>query len=389
MKHYADVFFRLFHLLGIICFIFWLIITSRYFFPADWQLKDLIYSEYLTKTIYTDTYHGILTYFDPDLRDLNNNILHDNMRISIAYFSLFSFGIIFGMFPFLFRFRRFFKRFFSRAAHHINTIRRTHGRLSSYLFHRGATFLERLSQWAILVTLIFYLTNDRTSVLIQQSWEKIDNFRGKFGDFGRKDAIGTLVYYGVDIIGIDFSNANLANSDFSQRERFFLPNNRANFSLANFSNANLRYSNLGCSINRHSIFENAKLQEANFRFSDLRNANFSNAEYGSIWSYNFTNFSFVYLRGGFFDNVITDRSNSFDFYSSYAGQKLTSGAILYRADIRGATIGRDIIGIDSGLYMDERSNLIDQANGMSNAFLVANLIGANWDETTSFPEEVE
>lgn len=353
-------------------------------FPEDWMLKGRSVSEFWHAE-FLSWYDSISLIFDSERQERSTNGQIFSMRSAVQNLILFLSSFFIIIIPFAVKMTPLL---FVPIVEHWKQLRSTHGNAWLYLYRRGAEFLERGSQWVILATLLLYLYSDRVQDNISRSWDTIIKFEGKFGDLGRTKAVEDLVYYEVNIISADLSNSDLSEGDFFGRSKFWFGEKRANFSLSRLSNTNLRNTDFECAIARGANVSRSRLQEANFRRADLRNADFTDAEYGSIWTYNFTDFSFADLRGGNFSEQDLVLENFGEVYETYESLPLKAGAWLYRADIRGAKLGNRILGLDDRLR-SEWSKDVAYGPATYTNWWQSNLLSAIWDKHTVLPEQAD
>ena len=120
--------------------------------------------------------------------------------------------------------------------------------------------LEYCGTFSILLGVILYFaeSGDRTKQKHYQAWQVINTAQGKGGSGGRKEALQELASDGIDLVGVDLSDAFLQGL---QRPR------------ANLARASLR----GCDL-REASFEGSNLQYADLTSANLRNASLAKAD---------------------------------------------------------------------------------------------------------------
>lgn len=368
--------------------LFYLTYGDFLLFPPDWVLQDkTIYDfwreEYLQQLEYIK---GYFNYYQDA-----NKFIQSLYTGAVLKVLMFLFGFIFFLIPSLFIiYNQAIKPVVNKLINHLmkknkptTDIEGVENKMQftviKAFFHQGAELIDKGSKWAIIISLGLYLVFDREQKLIEQSWDTILKFEGRYGDQGRKKAVENLLNFDLDIVDTNLDKSILERGDFSMRSSWFSGNTRSNFSLSKFSNSNLRQAKFNCAIARESNFTNAKLQGTDFSSSDLRGAIFNGTEYGSVDGFHFTDFSYADLRGAKF---IDRKDKKTEIYSNHQ-QVIVDHAWLIGADIRGATIGNDIIGLTPEFLNEIKNSLIPNYNPIYGLML------SRWDETTIFPKEVE
>jgi len=292
---------------------------------------------------------------------------------------------LFFVFKFILRVKR--SKSFESVSLSLSQSYSNHKETISSKFSTGAEVIDKFSKWALLITLMLYLFEDRRARMIEVSWDRILKFQGLHGDLGRKDSIEKLVSEGVDVVSMDLSNSNLEGVELSMSNSWFRWSPRANFSLSNFSNANLRDSKFYCGILRGTNFSGSYLEEAKFIAADLRYSIFHGARFGSYDIFEVTDFSFSDLRKAKFstNTIDTETSSdvgSIDLYNTFNEQYSGHGVILYGSDIRGTSLTNEVLNLESNLINSIFQNKFPGLN-------YSNVVLSVWDKTTKFPSDYD
>ncbi|MEH6452872.1 MAG: pentapeptide repeat-containing protein, partial [Psychromonas sp.] len=156
---------------------------------------------------------------------------------------------------------------------------------------------------------------------------------------------------------------------------------RAMLDLVNFESTDLSFSSFTCVFMRQANLNGAKLYGVRFTGADLRDTHFLGSDFGGlindIHRKPFTDFSFSDLRKADLSDPIPTDNISVDPYGQYLNETSKVGAWFIGADLRGAKLGRKVLGIQD-------SNDIHAFE-----FALENLkLYAQWDENTVFPPEI-
>jgi uncharacterized protein YjbI with pentapeptide repeats len=237
--------------------------------------------------------------------------------------------------------------------------------------------------WLLLISLIFYLFNDRESSAITTAWETIDRAQGKWGDLGRREALSTLIDYDVSLIGIDLSYSSLNYLVFDdEHDEYDEDPDRPMLDLVSLSRADISYASFPCVFMRQANLQSAVLSGTRFTGADLRDSNFQGSDFGGQLStsskYVLTDFSFADLRGA----KLTDADEPNQYppspYIRYLSNIQSSGAWLMGADLRGASLGNKVLGLS------------DHPTAAELTFALENLkTFARWDDSTQFPPIIQ
>jgi uncharacterized protein YjbI with pentapeptide repeats len=164
--------------------------------------------------------------------------------------------------------------------------------------------LEYLGTFSILLGVILYFaeTGDREQQKHYQAWQVINTAQGKGGSGGRKEALQELVADGVDLVGVDVSDAflmgvrlpraNLARGSLRGADLRMASFNRANLEYADLSSANIRKGSLVKANLEYAMFADTDLngcdlteancEDTDFSRADLRNCELKNLEWKGI-----------------------------------------------------------------------------------------------------------
>lgn len=140
--------------------------------------------------------------------------------------------------------------------------------------------LEYIGTLSIFFAVISYFaeSGDRLKQKHYHAWQVINTAQGKGGSGGRMDAMEELNRDGVQLVGVDVSDAFLQDIDLEDGNLA-----RANFSSADvrggsFKGARLEYANLTSANFRNGNFQNANLRNASLQDADLNGANLTGAD---------------------------------------------------------------------------------------------------------------
>jgi Pentapeptide repeats (8 copies) len=140
--------------------------------------------------------------------------------------------------------------------------------------------LEYVGTLSIFFAVISYFaeSGDRTKQKHYQAWQVINTAQGKGGSGGRIDALQELNKDGVELVGVDVSDAFLQGIDLKGADLA-----RSNFSSADvrggsFKDARFEFANLAWANVRNGSFQNANLRNATLQNTDLHGANLGDAD---------------------------------------------------------------------------------------------------------------
>ena len=139
--------------------------------------------------------------------------------------------------------------------------------------------LEYLGTFSILLGVILYFaeSGDREKQKHYQAWQVINTAQGKGGSGGRKEALQELVADGVDLVGVDVSDAFLMGVRLTEANLARGSLRGADLRMALFDQANLAYADLGSANIRNGSLVKANLEYALFEDSDLNGCNLTEA----------------------------------------------------------------------------------------------------------------
>ena len=246
-------------------------------------------------------------------------------------------------------------------------------------FSTGADVIEKGSMWLLLVSLIFYLFNDRESSAITTAWETIERAQGKWGDLGRREALSTLIDYDVSLIGIDLSYASLSGLTFDdEHDNYDVDPDRPFLDLVSLSHSDISFASFPCVFMRQADLQHAVLSGTRFTGADLRDTLFTGSDFGGspieAQHYMITDFSFADLRGANLSDLPVSATHPPSPYIKYLSSIQPQGAWLLGADLRGAVVGMKVLGLS------------EPATPTQLNFALENLkTFALWDQHTVFP----
>jgi uncharacterized protein YjbI with pentapeptide repeats len=139
--------------------------------------------------------------------------------------------------------------------------------------------LEYLGTFSILLGVILYFaeSGDREKQKHYQAWQVINTAQGKGGSGGRKEALQELVADGVDLTGVDVSDAFLMRVRLTRANLARASLRGADLRNALFDQSNLAYADLGSANIRNGSLVKANLEYAMFADSDLNGCNLTEA----------------------------------------------------------------------------------------------------------------
>lgn len=139
--------------------------------------------------------------------------------------------------------------------------------------------LEYLGTLSILFGVILYFaeSGDRDKQRHYQAWQVINTAQGKGGSGGRKDALQELVADGVDLVGVDVSDAFLMGVQLTRANLARASLRGADLRMAVFDQADLKYADLSSANIRNGSMVKAELDYAMFADSDLSGCNLTEA----------------------------------------------------------------------------------------------------------------
>jgi uncharacterized protein YjbI with pentapeptide repeats len=159
--------------------------------------------------------------------------------------------------------------------------------------------LEYFGTFSILLGVILYFaeTGDREKQKHYQAWQVINTAQGKGGSGGRKEALQELVADGVDLVGVDVSDAFLMGVKLPRANLARANLRGADLRMASFDQANLEYADLSSANIRKGSLVKANLEYAMFADSDLNGCDLTEANCED------TDFSRADLRNCEFKNL--------------------------------------------------------------------------------------
>jgi len=139
--------------------------------------------------------------------------------------------------------------------------------------------LEYLGTLSILFGVILYFaeSGDREKQRHYQAWQVINTAQGKGGSGGRKDALQELVADGVDLVGVDVSDAFLMGVQLTRANLARASLRGTDLRMAVFDQADLKYADLSSANIRNGSMVKAELDYAMFADSDLSGCNLTEA----------------------------------------------------------------------------------------------------------------
>jgi uncharacterized protein YjbI with pentapeptide repeats len=139
--------------------------------------------------------------------------------------------------------------------------------------------LEYLGTFSILLGVILYFaeSGDREKQKHYQAWQVINTAQGKGGSGGRKEALQELVADGVDLVGVDVSDAFLMGVQLPRANLARASLRGADLRMALFDQANLEYADLSSANIRSGSLVKANIEYAMFADSDLNGCNLTEA----------------------------------------------------------------------------------------------------------------
>ena len=139
--------------------------------------------------------------------------------------------------------------------------------------------LEYLGTLSILLGVILYFaeSGDRQEQRHYQAWQVINTAQGKGGSGGRKEALQELVADGVDLVGVDVSDAFLMGVRLTGANLARASLRGADLRMAVFDQADLKYVDLSSANIRNGSMVKAELDYAMFADSDLSGCNLTEA----------------------------------------------------------------------------------------------------------------
>jgi uncharacterized protein YjbI with pentapeptide repeats len=339
---------------------------SVYFFHyaffdiSDWELQD---ADYITRVIENTA----LQLQSP------TQIIKIIVNFSALLFGIFGFII-----PVLRALRGLVPHWYtSLATHYADPLKK-----SMKFFLEGADIIRKGSMWVLLYSLVIYMVYDRENQLIDAAWQTIDRTQNSWGDLGRREALNTLIDYDVNIIGVDLRRAQLSDLNFdSEHDDSWKQPDRAILDLVNFENTDLSFSSFPCVFMRQANLNGAKLYGVRFTGADLRDSQFLGSDFGGLLNdihlKPFTDFSFADLRKADLSDLDSQENISADPYGQYLSSTSKVGAWFIGTDLRGAKLGRRVLGIQ------------DTNDIQAFRFALENLkLYAQWDDHTVFPAEI-
>jgi uncharacterized protein YjbI with pentapeptide repeats len=150
--------------------------------------------------------------------------------------------------------------------------------------------LEYCGTLSILLGVILYFaeTGDREKQKHYQAWQVINTAQGKGGSGGRKEALQELASDGIDLVGVDVSDAflmgvqlrhaNLARASLRSSDLRGASFEGSNLEYADFTSANLRNGSLAKANLRHTIFADSDLNGCTLAGADCQDVDFSRAD---------------------------------------------------------------------------------------------------------------
>jgi uncharacterized protein YjbI with pentapeptide repeats len=140
--------------------------------------------------------------------------------------------------------------------------------------------LDYLGTFSILLGVILYFaeTGDREKQKHYQAWQVINTAQGKGGSGGRKEALQELVADGVDLVGVDVSDAFLMRIQVPRANLARASLRSADLRAGVFDQANLEYADLTFANLRNGSLVKADLANAMFADSDLNGCNLTEAD---------------------------------------------------------------------------------------------------------------
>ena len=139
--------------------------------------------------------------------------------------------------------------------------------------------LEYLGTLSILLGVILYFaeSGDRQEQRHYQAWQVINTAQGKGGSGGRREALQELVADGVDLVGVDVSDAFLMGVRLTRANLARASLRGADLRMAVFDQADLKYADLSSANIRNGSMIKAELDYAMFADSDLNGCNLTAA----------------------------------------------------------------------------------------------------------------
>jgi uncharacterized protein YjbI with pentapeptide repeats len=139
--------------------------------------------------------------------------------------------------------------------------------------------LEYLGTLSILLGVILYFaeSGDRQEQRHYQAWQVINTAQGKGGSGGRREALQELVADGVDLVGVDVSDAFLMGVRLTRANLARASLRGADLRMAVFDQADLKYADLSSANIRNGSMIKAELDYAMFADSDLNGCNLTEA----------------------------------------------------------------------------------------------------------------
>ena len=139
--------------------------------------------------------------------------------------------------------------------------------------------LEYLGTLSILLGVILYFaeSGDRQEQRHYQAWQVINTAQGKGGSGGRREALQDLVADGVDLVGVDVSDAFLMGVRLTRANLARASLRGADLRMAVFDQADLKYADLSSANIRNGSMIKTELDYALFADSDLNGCNLTEA----------------------------------------------------------------------------------------------------------------
>lgn len=346
------------------------------------SLIALGYSIYFFHYSFFDISDWELQYADYFTRVMENASLQIQSSTQIIKIIINVVALLFGIFGFIIPLLQALWRFVPHWYTTLTVHYATPLKKSFKFFLEGADIIRKASMWVLLYSLVIYMVYDRENQAIDSAWQTISRAQNSWGDQGRREALNTLIDYDVNIIGVDLRRAQLSHLNFdSEHDDSWKQPDRAILDLVNLENTDLSFSSFACVFMRQANLNGAKLYGVRFTGADLRDTHFLGSDFGGVITdihlKPFTDFSFADLRKADLSDHISPDSISVDPYGQYLSETSTVGAWFIGADLRGAKLGRKVLGIE------------DTNDIQAFEFALENLkLYARWDEKTVFPVEI-
>lgn len=214
--------------------------------------------------------------------------------------------------------------------------------------------LARLGHLAVIVAVIFYFADSQTRQKAKhyQAWQVINLAQGKTGSGGRKDALQDLHKYGINLSGVDVSQAYLPQLELDNAWLSKANLSKANLFGAKLSHAVLQYADLSeadvSEANLSGVFlTRANLSKTNLTHSNLFEAGLfeANLSEANLWLANLWRAKLVKanLSGANFSEANLSEADLSE--ANLSGANL-SGANLWKSDLRAIKNWRDIKSIE-------------------------------------------